>query len=49
MIKNALISFAFSVIYLFVINLIPGILRIYSLKETNRVCVYNTSKIIQKI
>ena len=48
-IKNALISFAFSVIYLFVINLIPGILRIYSLKETNRVCVYNTSKIIQKI
>jgi len=48
-IKNTLISFAFSVIYLFLINLIPGILRIYSLKETNRVCVYNTSKLIQVI
>ena len=48
-IKNTLISYAFSVIYLFVINLIPGILRIYSLKESNRVCVYNTSKLIQLI
>jgi len=48
-IKNTLISFAFSVLYLFVINLIPGILRIYSLRESNRVCVYNSSKLIQKI
>ena len=48
-IKNTLISFAFSLLYLFVINLIPGILRIYSLRESNRVCVYNTSKLIQKI
>ena len=48
-IKNTLISFAFSVIYLFVINLIPGILRIYSLRESNRVCVYNSSKLIQVI
>jgi hypothetical protein len=48
-IKNSLISFAFSVLYLFVINLIPGILRIYSLKESNRVCIYNISKLIQII
>ena len=47
LIKNTLISFGFSLIYPFVINLFAAILRIYSLKESNRKCFFIISKIIQ--
>ena len=47
LIKNTLISFGFSLIYPFVINLFAAILRIYSLKESNRKCFFKISKIIQ--
>ena len=49
LIKNTLISFAFSLIYPFIINLIPGILRIYSLKNSKRECIYKINNIIQLI
>ena len=51
LIKNTLISFCFSLIYPFIINLIPGMFRFYSLKgETRkRKCFYKISKIIQFI
>ena len=51
LIKNTLISFGFSLIYPFIINLIPAILRIYSLKEKkeNRECFYKISKVFQLI
>ena len=48
-IKNTLISFGFSLVYPFIINLIPGILRIYSLKNNKRKCIFQLSKIIQFI
>ena len=46
-IKNTLICFGFSLIYPFIINLLPGILRIISLKETNRKCLFINSKILE--
>ena len=49
LIKNALISFGVSVIYPFIINLFPALLRIYSLKKSNRKCIYKISKILQFI
>ena len=49
LIKNTLISFGFSLFYPFVINLLPGIFRIYSLKTHNRETFYKISKIIQFI
>ena len=49
LIENALISYIFSIVYCFIINLLPGILRIYSLKDSNKVSVYKLSKIIQFI
>ena len=47
LIKNTLISFAISMIYPFIINIIPAILRKIALKKSNKECLYNTSKIIQ--
>ena len=47
LIKNTLISFAISMIYPFIINIIPAILRKLSLKNSNKECLYNTSKVIQ--
>ena len=47
LIKNILISFGFSLLYPFFINIIPCILRIYSLKDPNRSCIYKFIKIIQ--
>ena len=38
--KNTILSFAFSFIYPFIINLIPGAMRIYSLKSSKRECIY---------
>ena len=49
LIKNALISFGFSLLFPFIINLLPCIFRIYSLKGKERKCFYNFSKIIQYI
>ena len=46
LIKNTLISFSFSLIYPFIINLIPGILRIYSLKS-KREFIYKINHVIQ--
>jgi len=48
-IENTLISFSFSFIYPFVINTVPSLLRIYSLKESNRELTYKISKYIQYI
>ena len=48
---NTIISYGISLVYPFIINLIPGILRIYSLNDTNRnkYCIYMLSIIIQII
>ena len=49
LIKNILISFGLSLIYPFIINILPSIIRIYSLKNLNRQSFYKLSKIIQII
>ena len=51
LIKNTLISYGFSLIYPFIINLVPGIFRLYSLKDSTKKseCIYKISKIIQLI
>ena len=49
LIKNILISFSFSLFYPFIINIFTVIFRIYSLKGTNRNCIFNVSKFIQFI
>ena len=48
LIKDTLISFAISMLYPFLINLIPGLFRLPSLKarKKDKECMYNTSKII---
>ena len=47
LIKDTLISFGLSLLYPFLLNLLPGILRIPSLKKPNKECIYKISKIIQ--
>ena len=49
LIKDTLISFALNLLYEFIINLLPGILRIQALRENNnnRECIYKISKILQ--
>ena len=49
LIKNTMISFAFSLIYPFIAYIFVAIIRIYSLKDTNRECIYKLSIIIQYI
>ena len=49
LIKNILISFGLSLIYPFIIYLLPSCLRIYALKGHNRKCIFNFSKISQFI
>ena len=49
LVKNTLISFAFELIYPFVINILTGILRILSLKGKNKEFMFNFSKFIQII
>ena len=49
LIKSTLISFGFSLIYPFIINLIPGIFRIYSLKNSKRKSIYTINSILQLI
>ena len=48
LIKDTLISFVLSLIYPFILNLLPGIFRIPSLRK-NKKCLYQISKIIQHI
>ena len=49
LIKNILIGFAFSMLYPFVINLLPSILRIYSLNNKDNECIYKLSRITQLV
>ena len=49
LIKDTLISFATSLLYPFIINLIPGIFRIPSLRYENNECLYKIGLIIQII
>ena len=44
---NTFVSFCISLIYPFFINIFPGFFRIYSLKNQNKSCVYNFSKVLQ--
>lgn len=48
LIKDTLISFSVSMLYPFLINLIPGLFRLPALKarKKDKECMYNTSKII---
>ena len=50
-VKDTLISFGISLLYPFIINLIPGMLRIPALKskKEQRTCLYSLSKVIQII
>ena len=49
LIENTFISFGFSMVYPFIINILPACLRIFSLndKEKNKSCLYRTSQILQ--
>ena len=47
LLKNTLISFSISLVYPFIINIIPVILRKISLNKGKRECLYKTSKIFQ--
>ena len=51
LIKDTIVSFALSLIYAFIICLLPGILRIPSLKayKKDKKCIYSLSKIFQLI
>ena len=49
LIKDTLLSFSLSLLYPFGLNLLPGILRIPSLKTNNRECMYKFSQIVQII
>ena len=49
LIKNIFISFGFSLLLPFIINLLSRILRIYSLNSNNRKCIYKISQFIQYI
>ena len=47
LIKDTVISFSLSLLYPFGIYLLPGLLRIPSLKSKKRQYIYNASKILQ--
>ena len=49
LVKDILISYGLSMIYPFIIALFPGLLRISSIKNKNRICLYNISKLMQLI
>ena len=49
LIKDTVISFALSLVYPLIINLIPGIFRIISLKKKDKKILYQISKVIQII
>ena len=47
--KNCLLSFSITIIYPFILNIIPVILRTFSLKSNNRKCLYILSSIFSII
>ena len=47
LIKNAFISFGISLIYPFIINIFPALLRMSALKNKKKEYLYKVSKIIQ--
>ena len=47
--KNTLISFSFSLLFPFFINLFPCVLRKIALDNKNNECLYNVSKYLQVI
>ena len=49
LIKNTLLSFSISLIYPFIINIIPVIVRRFSLSAKNRECIYKANIYIQYI
>ena len=49
LIKNTLISLVISLIYPFIINILPCIFRIMSLKSANKQILYKISKVIQLV
>ena len=49
LLKDTFLSFGFSLLYPFILNLIPGLFRIPSLKYNNSPFLYNISKIISQI
>jgi len=49
LITDTLSSFGLSFLYPFILNLLPGILRIPSIKSKNRECLYKLSKLLQII
>jgi len=51
LLKDNLISFSLSLIYPFIINLLPGLFRIPSLSDpkNKKIYLYNFSKVIQII
>ena len=51
LIKDSLISFTLSLVYPFAIYLLPGIFRIYALKDRNKVkeCMYKFLQLIQSL
>lgn len=46
---NTLISFSLSLIFPFIINILPSCLRIYSLSNKNRKCIYKANSFFQLI
>ena len=46
-IENTLISFCFALVYPFIFNILPVIIRIYSLSHKNRKFMYKISKFLQ--
>ena len=46
LIKDALLSFGLSLLYPFILYLLPGLFRIPSLKNKNLECLYKISKLI---
>ena len=49
LIEDTFISFATSLFYPFIINLLPGLLRIHSINNKDKSCIFRISKIIQLI
>ena len=47
LIKNTFISFALALIYPFLINLLPGVIRIIALNNKKMECLYKANKVIQ--
>lgn len=49
LIKDTILSFGISISYPFLMNLLPGIFRIQSLKNNDKECLFRTSQIISFI